>query len=86
MNNEQGLYESVYEMAQNIIGAESDDGKPCTTCLADEIEGMFTELFDFDSMFENRELYIMREDIGSLYRVNWYEIAEAVLSDIEVSA
>jgi hypothetical protein len=28
---------------------------------------------------------MMRDDIGSLWRVNWYEIAENFLSDVAVS-
>jgi len=87
IDNEQGLSEQVRFLAEDASHPdEADSPISAKTALANAIEELFTELFDFENMFENRELYSMREDIGSLYRVDWYEIAEAVLSEIEVSA
>jgi len=65
---------------------EADSPISAKTALANALEEMFDELFDFDNLFANRALYAVRDDIGSMYRVDWYEIAEAVLSEIEVSA
>ena len=37
------------------------------------------ELFDFDNM--TREMYRMREDIGSLWRVDWRSIVDHLIDD-----
>jgi hypothetical protein len=43
--------------------------------FADYIEQVITELLSFENM--TRSTYSMLTDIGSLYRVNWYEIAQS---------
>jgi hypothetical protein len=35
---------------------------------------------------QRKELINMSSDIGSLYRVNWWEIAESFLSEMDVNA
>jgi len=87
INNEQGLTEQVRFLAEDALHPdEADSPISAKTALANALEEMFNELFDFDNLFSNRALYVVRDDIGSMYRVDWYEIAEAVLSEIEVSA
>ena len=57
------------------------------SCLADTLETWLTGLLDFRSYEEEygsvmpEGLQMMRDDIGSLYRVNWRELAEAWLVD-----
>jgi hypothetical protein len=70
LNNEQALQEQVTDQAREA----SNLG-----VFADYIEEMISDLFD-----ENWEgLKAMRNDIGSLYRVNWIELAESFMSEVE---
>ena len=39
------------------------------------------ELFDFDNMTRNR--YMMREDIGSLWRVDWRSVVDHLIADLD---
>jgi hypothetical protein len=55
--------------------------------LADALEEWITELLDMEQVFtapteQRKALISMSSDIGSLYRVNWYEIAESLLSEL----
>ena len=93
INNDQGLYEAVQEMAKNTI--EEFKGEPDeqdgTNSLGDAIEEMIGGLLDMEEVLsappaQRREIINMSRDIGSLYRVNWREISESFLSEIEVSA
>lgn len=79
IDNEFGLYERVNEMAKEIF--ESED-KFKTSTMATQLEELFDELFDMESLFANRELITMMSDIGSLYRVNWGEIAQSKLEEV----
>jgi hypothetical protein len=54
--------------------------------MADEIEAFISEVLEFDNISTNRSAFLMLQDIGSLYRVNWREIAESIMSEVEVSA
>jgi hypothetical protein len=54
--------------------------------MADEIEAFISEVLEFDNISTNRSAFLMLQDIGSLYRVNWREIAESIMSEAEVSA
>ena len=83
LDNEQGTQELMQEMARN----EYDS----TLGLADAISEFVTELLDMESVFsappaQRKELISMSSDIGSLYRVDWYEIAEHYLSGIKTEA
>jgi hypothetical protein len=79
LDNEQGTQELMQEMAEQH---DSQAG------LAESIEGFVTELLDMEEVLsappaQRKELISMSSDIGSLYRVNWYEIAEHYLSGIK---
>ena len=54
--------------------------------MADEIEAFISEVLEFDNISTNRSAFLMLQDIGSLYRVNWREIAESIMSEAEISA
>jgi hypothetical protein len=80
IDNDQGLY---YH-AQDMAGGYSNEDK---RGLADALEEWITELLDMEQVFtappaQRKELIMMSSDIGSLYRVNWYEIAESLLSEL----
>jgi hypothetical protein len=79
VDNDQGLYYYAKDMA----GGYHDDKRG----LADALEEWITELLDMEQVFtapveQRKALISMASDIGSLYRVNWYEIAESLLSEL----
>lgn len=78
LDNDQGLQEQVKELTQHAL--DECDSEP-RMCLEESIENLVTELIDADW----DGVKPMRYDIGSLWRVNWREIAGTYLSS-EVSA
>jgi hypothetical protein len=82
INNDQGLYYYVRDMA----GGYFDD----KSALADALEEWITELLDMEQVFtaspdQRKQLIMMSSDIGSLYRVNWYEIAKSIMDELAVA-
>jgi len=80
VDNDEGLYYHAKDMASGY-GNEDKRG------LADGLEEWITELLDMEQVFtappaQRKALIMMSSDIGSLYRVNWYEIAESLLSEL----
>jgi len=77
IDNDRGLYERVQEITEEAMDSVRE--------LADNIQGLFEELFDMENIFGDygKELIIMSQDIGSLYRVNWHEIAESKLLELK---
>jgi hypothetical protein len=80
LDNEQSTQEVMQLMAEEY-------GKE-TNLLPDMIEDFVTELLDMESVLsappaQRKELISMSKDIGSLYRVDWKEIAEHYLSGIK---
>ena len=68
--------ESYYH-AQSLAEGYTDD----KSGLADALEEYVTELLDADW----DGVKPMRYDIGSLWRVNWMEIAESFMSEMAVN-
>jgi hypothetical protein len=82
INNEQGLYYQAQAMAEGY----NEDQRG----LADAIEEWIGELLDMEDLLsappaQRKVLISMSSDIGSLYRVNWWEIAESFISELAVS-
>jgi hypothetical protein len=77
LNNEQGLYETVRDWA---VSNWEEDESEAVTVLSESIEDFVTELVESDW----DGVKFMRSDIGSLYRVNWREIAESFISEMLV--
>jgi hypothetical protein len=77
IDNDEGLLAPILEVAQLHDNL---------TDLAGEIEAFISEVLDFDNVSTNRNAYLMLTDIGSLYRVNWREIAEGYLVKVEEGA
>lgn len=72
INNDEGLYKTVQDWAvSNLEEQESE----AVTVLAESIEDFVTELLDSDW----DGVKSMRYDIGSLWRVNWREIANSFI-------
>lgn len=72
IDNDQGIQNSVQELATSAHN-ENDDTDTALAELAESIEEHITELVESD--WDGVKL--MRRDIGSLWRVNWREVAKA---------
>ena len=88
INNEQGFYYYAQDLIQEAKECQDNDA---LNCLTDALEQWIGELLDMEMVLSappanRKELINMSKDIGSLYRVNWKEIAESFLSEMEVNA
>ena len=78
INNDEGLLNPINEVAK--LHENLND-------LADEIEAFIGEdVLNFENISTNRSAFMMLQDIGSLYRVNWREVAESFISDASAVA
>ena len=87
IDNDQVLLESALDYAKTSLDEHPEEG--ASYCLAESIQYWIEEdLLTRENIAGNEGLWLMLTDIGSLYRVNWREIAENLLSYIkeEVSA
>jgi hypothetical protein len=51
--------------------------------LGEWIKDLFEEdLFSYENVINNRDLFNMLTDIGSLYRVDWREIAQTYVEEL----
>jgi hypothetical protein len=78
INNDEGLYYHALDMASGYDGDR--DG------LAEAIEEWVTELLDMEEVLsappaQRKALISMSSDIGSLYRVDWLEVADSFIDE-----
>lgn len=88
INNDQALYELSRDYAQTAWNEHAEDGEgqyaTATDCLADTLQNWIEEdLLTLENLAGNQALFNMLTDIGSLYRVNWSEIAETFIQEVE---
>jgi hypothetical protein len=75
IDNDEGLLLPLLEVAQRNENARE---------VAEEVEAFITEdVLNFDNVSTNRNAFLMLTDIGSLYRVNWQEIAQSLLDNVK---
>ena len=93
INNDEYLQETAMDYARTALeeheGEEEGDISEALYCLEDTIQNWIEEdLLTRENIAGNEGLWLMLTDIGSLYRVNWREIARSLLDDVkqEVSA
>jgi hypothetical protein len=79
LNNDEGLYKTVQDWAVSNWEEQEDEAE-AVTVLAESIEDFVTELVETDW----DGVKFMRYDIGSLWRVNWREIAQSFISEMAV--
>ena len=93
INNDQGWQESVHEALREATSElpPTEDGQPPRARLTDyeageiireNVESAFDWEF-FAGIPVPRDLLNAREDIGSLWRVDWTELGAAFLSDLD---
>ena len=74
MDNDYGLLNNALEYVRDEIATTKE---PNIYDLAEGFRYQLEEdLLTFENVRENRSLWLMLTDIGSLYRVNWREIAQ----------
>ena len=86
LDNDQALYEIARDYAKREMEENSDQAR---YELAQTLQNWIEEdLLTRENIAGNQGLWIMLTDIGSLYRVNWREIADYLITSIseEVSA
>jgi hypothetical protein len=89
LGNDQGVYEAVRELTREEIEGHDISEEINAYYLGERIsEWVQDSVLGYDNVSTNPHAYSMLLDIGSLYRVNWREIAESYLSEMkqEVSA
>jgi hypothetical protein len=89
IDNDQGLYEISQDYARTAWQEHEQDGEgryaTAAACLADTLENWFDDMAgDFTELTAG--IYTMLRDIGSLYRVNWSEIAESMIEELALEA
>jgi hypothetical protein len=86
INNDQWLQETAIDYAKQELNGHDEGEEINPRFLGDTLESWITEdLLTLENIAGNQGLYSMLTDIGSLYRVNWYELAESFLSDARES-
>ena len=81
LDNDQGLYEIARDYAKQEIDGHDKGEEINPYYLGESLRNYIEEdLLTFENVSQNKNLWIMLTDIGSLYRVNWREIAEAQLA------
>lgn len=87
INNDQGLQETVHDLARTTI--EWEDPESVVWKLEEALRDWTSDLFDPEWWKDNfgsempREIWLMRDDVGSTWRIDWHEVAESVLSDLD---
>ena len=80
VNNDQGLQAD----ARDVVRAAVADGEPVDTALREWTECLFTRsgsVAEFGDVWPDA-LADAAEEIGSLWRVDWFDCADSVLADI----
>ena len=85
IDNERGLYDLIQQLAREEINGHDEGETINPYFLGQRIEGLFDEMFS-DIAEMNQAGLNMLKDIGSLYRVNWDEIATAILDELKFNA
>lgn len=86
ISNDRGLYQQARDYVEGTIENHPLDGGESQSealyCLEDSLRNWIEEeLLTHENVRENQTLFSMLTDIGSLYRVNYREIADHYLSE-----
>lgn len=84
ISNDQALYEIARDYARQEVEGHDKAEEINPYYLGETFKSWIEEdLLTFENIKDNRELWMMLTDIGSLYRVNWREIAGHYLDEIK---
>lgn len=85
LDNDEALNEYAYEYVREEIAGHDKDEEINAYHLGQTLKNWIEEdLLTLENIAGNRGLWLMLSDIGSLYRVDWREIAQAYLDDIAI--
>ena len=84
LTNEEGLYQEAIEIVRAPSKGEGryalgPHDRKAIPLLEDDVANLFDVLFDYENL--TPATYSIREDIGSLWRVDWRSIVEHLLED-----
>lgn len=80
INNDQALLEIALNYAKQEIEGHDKGEEINTYHLGQALESwLVDDLLTFEKVREKRDLWLMLTDMGSLYRVNWRELADHYL-------
>jgi hypothetical protein len=87
INNDQTLYEIAQDYTRQEIEGH-DKGETINAYYLGQTfcNWIVDDLLTFENIAGNQGLWLMLTDIGSLYRVNWEEIAYTFLTEMAVGA
>ena len=88
INNDQGWQESVHEAIREDMRTDSEDfwnNVPDNATAARKAGEIIKDLVEeaLEDIYTDAEYRRVRDDIGSLWRVNWTELGASFLSDLE---
>ena len=89
IDNDQGLYEIAMDYARTALEEHQgdEDERDVIYCLEDTLQYWITEdLLTRENVAGNEGLWMMLSDIGSLYRIDFGEMAENLISRIKEEA
>lgn len=91
IDNDQGLQEMAEDYARTSLENHRNDNaeepeaglSSAVYCLEESLKYWAEEeLFTFESVSNNEALFNVLTDIGSLYRINYREIADSMISEL----
>jgi hypothetical protein len=86
IDNDQYLYETAQDYTRQEIEGHDQGETINPYYLGETLKHWIEEdLLTLENIAGNQELFNMLTDIGSLYRVNWREIADSFLSEMAVA-
>ena len=85
ISNDQALYEIARDYASTALEEHrGEEESVALYCLQETLKSWIEEdLLTLENIKGNRDLWMMLTDIGSLYRVDWREIAGYYLDEIK---
>jgi hypothetical protein len=85
LDNDESLNEYAWEYARDAVAGYDAGNAASAYDLGETLKNWVEEdLLTLENVAGNRGLWLMLTDIGSLYRVNWQEIAQAYIGDIAI--
>jgi hypothetical protein len=80
IDNDEVLLETALEYTKEELGEHENDEEMLTYYVGEVIKSWIQDdLLTLENVAGNQGLWLMLTDIGSLYRVNWKEIAESLI-------
>ena len=87
IDNDYALHEIAMDYARGRLEENEGDLATALYYLGENLEGWIVDdLLTLENVAGNQGLWLMLTDIGSLYRVNWREIAETLLERVKEEA